>query len=51
MSGFNMDSTLHGIYSGNMVPPQYALSQHLLNCAQASNQSPITIEKIAGKIF
>ena len=38
------------LYTGNMVPPQFALSQHLLNCAQASNQSPITIEKLAGKI-
>lgn len=38
-------------YTGNMVPPQFALSQHLLNCAQASNQSPITIEKLAGKIW
>ena len=38
------------LYTGNMVTPQFALSQHLLNCAQASNQSPITIEKLAGKL-
>ena len=39
------------LYTGNMVTPQFALSQHLLNCAQASNQSPITIEKLAGKFW